>query len=153
MAVQICKALGAYVVTTASGSKAGFLEQLGADEIVDYRQLDFTEIFTDVDVVLDPIGGTCGSRSIQTIRRGGTIVSLAVGNIYPRLDALARAAKVRSATMLVEANGEALRQVVNLWEQGKMHVEVEQVFPMDCVAEAHILAEGGGRKGKLVLAL
>jgi NADPH:quinone reductase-like Zn-dependent oxidoreductase len=57
MRVQIAKALGAYVIGTASADKHELVRGLGADELIDYRAADFTETVRDVDVVLDPVGG------------------------------------------------------------------------------------------------
>lgn len=58
LAVQIAKALGAYVLGTASGSKHDLLRRLGADELIDYGGADFTEVVAEVDAVIDAVGGT-----------------------------------------------------------------------------------------------
>src|SRR5699024_5820007 len=42
-AVQIAKARGAYVIATASATKHDFVRELGADEVIDYRTVDFAE--------------------------------------------------------------------------------------------------------------
>ncbi|WP_244661842.1 NADP-dependent oxidoreductase [Mesorhizobium huakuii] len=58
LAVQIAKARGAYVIATASRSKLDFVRRLGADEVIDYTQGDFTSRISDIDLVLDPMGGS-----------------------------------------------------------------------------------------------
>lgn len=57
--VQLAKHLGAEVIGTASASKHDFLRGLGADQLVDYRTLDYTEVLREapVDVVLETLGG------------------------------------------------------------------------------------------------
>lgn len=70
VAVQIAKARGAYVIGTASAGKHEFLRDLGADEVIDYRETDFTEAVKDVDVVLDTLGGETSVRSLRVLRPG-----------------------------------------------------------------------------------
>src|SRR5690625_2222622 len=74
VAVQIAKARGAYVIGTASAAKHDFLRELGADEVVDYRDRDVEEIAHDVDAVLDTLGGDTSTRSLHTLRPGGIVV-------------------------------------------------------------------------------
>jgi NADPH:quinone reductase-like Zn-dependent oxidoreductase len=57
LAVQIAKARGAYVIGTASAPKHDLLRELGADEVIDYRAVDFTSATEEVDVVVDLVGG------------------------------------------------------------------------------------------------
>lgn len=62
-AVQFAKAKGAYVIGTASASKQALVKELGADEVLDYRNTHFEEAVHDVDVVLDLVGGETQERS------------------------------------------------------------------------------------------
>jgi NADPH:quinone reductase-like Zn-dependent oxidoreductase len=71
VAVQIARALGAHVIATASTSKRKFVEGFGADEVIDYTAVDFTEAVRDVDVVLDTIGGDTAAPSLDVLRPGG----------------------------------------------------------------------------------
>ncbi|MDH6522694.1 NADPH:quinone reductase-like Zn-dependent oxidoreductase [Streptomyces sp. SAI-135] len=70
VAIQITKALGAHVITTASGSKRKFVEGFGADEVIDYTAVDFSKAVRDIDVVLDTIGGDTVERSLEVLRPG-----------------------------------------------------------------------------------
>lgn len=95
IAVQLAKGLGAYVIGTASSGKHGFVTDLGADEVIDYRNVDFTEVVRDVDVVLELVGGDYGSRSIDVLRPGGLLVT-AVERTNAELAARTTAAGRRS---------------------------------------------------------
>ncbi|CAM5455688.1 NADPH:quinone reductase OS=Streptomyces antimycoticus OX=68175 GN=qor_2 PE=3 SV=1 [Streptomyces antimycoticus] len=75
VAIQIAKALGAHVIATAGGSKREFVEGLGADEVIDYTAVDFTEAARDIDLVLDTIGGDTVERSLGVLRPGGHLVT------------------------------------------------------------------------------
>lgn len=75
-AIQIAKSVGAYVIATASANNIELLRDLGADEVIDYRIQDFTEL-TDIDVVLDTIGGDTLAGSWKVLSEVGIIATLA----------------------------------------------------------------------------
>ncbi len=150
-AVQIAKARGAYVIGTASAAKHGLLRDLGADELVDYRDTDFAEVVGDVDTVLDTMGGDYGVRSLRTLRRGGTIVSLALSKLDGDLDARAAELGIRSEALLVEPDHAAMRALAALVEAGRLRAEIAAVLTLADAAKAHELGETGRTSGKIVL--
>lgn len=150
-AVQIAKARGAYVIGTASAAKHEFLRGLGADELVDYRAADFADVVRDVDVVLDGIGGDYGPRSLRTMRRGGTLVTLPLSEMDEGVHAEAAELGIRSAAMLVEPDHAAMRALAALLEAGRLRPEVAAVLPLEEAAKAHELGETGRTTGKIVL--
>ncbi|MCO5999724.1 NADP-dependent oxidoreductase [Actinoallomurus rhizosphaericola] len=152
VAIQIAKALGAHVIATASGSKREFVEGLGADEVIDYTAVDFTEVAGDVDVVLDTIGGDTVERSLNVLRPGGHLVT-AVAESDAELAAKYEAAGMRFSGIVVEPDPVGLRGLVDLVEQGRLRVHVQETFPFERVADAHRLLDGGHLQGKLVLTL
>ncbi|GAA3565560.1 NADP-dependent oxidoreductase [Nonomuraea rosea] len=151
LAVQIAKARGAHVIGTASAAKHDFLRVLGADQLVDYRNEDFAEVVRDVDVVVDTIGGDYGQRSLRTMRRGGTIVSLALGALDKTLHAQAAELGIRSVGMLVEPDYAAMRAIAALAEAGRLRAEIAAVLPLAEAAKAHELGETNRTTGKIVL--
>lgn len=150
VAIQIAKALGAHVITTASGSKRKFVEGFGADEVIDYAAVDFTEAVRDVDVVLDTIGGDTVERSLEVLRPGGHLVT-AVAEGDSELVAKYEAAGMRFSGIAVDPDPVALRGLVELVEQGRLRVHVQETFPFERVADAHRLLDCGHLQGKLVL--
>jgi NADPH:quinone reductase-like Zn-dependent oxidoreductase len=77
-AVQLAKYLGAEVSATARAVNHDYLHSLGADEVIDYRETDFTELGERFDVVFDTVGGEVQRRSawrtarvLRTGARGG----------------------------------------------------------------------------------
>ncbi|MGW2631244.1 NADP-dependent oxidoreductase [Streptomyces chattanoogensis] len=150
LAVQIAKARGAYVIATASAAKHDLLHTLGADELIDYRTQDLADAVRNVDVVLDSIGGSNWARSLRTLRRGGTLVSiLPFDETFPTQ--YAEEAGVRAVFMLVEPDQQGLREISALIENGSLRVIVDAVFPLEQVAQAHVLGETGRTTGKIVL--
>lgn len=150
VAIQLAKALGAHVIATAGGSKREFVEKLGADEVIDYTAVDFTEVVSDIDVVLDTLGGDTVQRSLGVLRPGGHLVT-AVAEEDAELAAEFEAAGMRFSGIAVDPDPVALRGLVELVDQGKLRVHVQEVFPFERVADAHRLLEGGHLQGKLVL--
>ena len=152
VAVQIAKARGAYVIGTASAGKHGFLRELGADEVIDYRETDFAEVVKDVDVVLDTIGGDHSVRSLGVLRPGGVVVSiLPVGSddFYEEADRLG----VRAVRMLVDADRTGMLEIARLVEQGALRPTIAGTFPLAEAVEAHRRGETGRTTGKLVLVI
>lgn len=150
VAIQIAKALGAQVLTTTGAGKREFVEALGADEVIDYRAVDFTEAIRDVDVVLDTIGGDTAARSLDVLRPGGHLVT-ATSEDDTRLADRCEAAGIRFSGIAVDPDPVALRGLVALVEQGRLRVHVQRTFPFERVADAHRLLDDGHLQGKLVL--
>ncbi|MFJ4367380.1 NADPH:quinone reductase [Streptomyces sp. WAC 05379] len=152
VAVQIAKARGAHVIGTASAGKHEFLRGLGADEVIDYRETDFTEAVKDVDVVLDTLGGETSVRSLRVLRPGGVVVSiLPVGS--DEFGEEAERLGVRAVRMLLDADRAGMQAIAELVEQGKLRPEIAGTFPLADAAEAHALGETGRTTGKLVLTM
>ncbi|NJP91838.1 NADP-dependent oxidoreductase, partial [Nonomuraea sp. FMUSA5-5] len=141
VAVQIAQALGAYVMATAGPSKREFVEGLGADEVIDYTTVDFAEVLRDVDVVFDTIGGDTAERSLAVLRPGGHLVT-AVAEEDSELVARFEAAGMRFSGIAVDPDPVALRRLVELVEQGRLRVHVQETFPFERVADAHRLLDG-----------
>ncbi|GAA4666909.1 MULTISPECIES: NADP-dependent oxidoreductase [Amycolatopsis] len=150
VAIQLAKALGAHVITTASASKREFVEGFGPDEVIDYRAVDFAEAVRDVDLVLDTIGGSTVERSLAVLRPGGHLVT-AVAEEDTALIAKFEAAGMRFSGIGVDPDPVALRGLVDLVEQGKLRVHVQETFPFERIADAHRLLESGHLQGKVVL--
>ena len=53
IAIPLAKNLGAYVATTASSDDKQFVQNLGADKVIDYKSQDFEELVHDYDAVYD----------------------------------------------------------------------------------------------------
>jgi NADPH:quinone reductase-like Zn-dependent oxidoreductase len=151
VAVQIAKARGAYVIGTASAGNHDLVRGLGADELIDYRATDFAEAVSDVDVVLDTVGGDYPARSLRTIRDGGRLISLRP--FPPEVAGQAATRGVRAQVMLVEHDHGGLAAIADLVTAGKLRPVVAATFPLSDAAKAHELGEQGHVAGKLVLTM
>ncbi|MFI8103672.1 NADP-dependent oxidoreductase [Streptomyces sp. NPDC086023] len=147
-AVQIAKALGAYVIGTASAGKHGFVRSLGADEVVDYRSTAFEEAVAEVDVVIDSIGGDYGTRSLKVLKPGGTLITLNGPDDIP-----AGAEGFRTGWTLVEPDFAGLQAIAAMAEEGSLRPEIDTVLPLSEAAKAHEIGERGRTTGKIVLSV
>lgn len=150
VAVQLAEASGARVIATASGSKASFVRDLGADQVVDYGAVDFEDVVGDVDVVFDLIGGDTGERSIGVLRPGGTLLT-AVQHSDPVFKARVEAAGRQFIGVAVEPDAPALSTLADLVDAGTLRVHVEHALALEEAPKAHELIETGHTKGKIVL--
>lgn len=146
-AVQLAKAKGATVIGTASEKNHAYLKELGADRVIDYNTERFEEVVSDVDVVLDSIGGDTQARSFGVLKPGGVLVSI-VGPVSPQ-----KAAEhgVRGKSMLVQPSAAQLAEIGSLIDQGKVKPVVSHVMPLADAAKAHEQSQSGHTRGKIVL--
>jgi NADPH:quinone reductase-like Zn-dependent oxidoreductase len=147
LAVQIAKAHGAHVTAVASAPRHGFLRDLGADDLMDYRTADFSDIARDMDIVLDSTAQ--GESSLGVLRRGGILVSLLEDG--EELIAAAAALGVRFAVVSVEPDYASLERIAELADAGKIRPHIEATFTLSDAAGAHATLEAGRVQGKLVL--
>lgn len=150
LAVQIAKAVGAYVVGTSSVAKRDYVLGLGADEVLAYDEVDFERHVGDIDIVLDLIGGDYPERSFTTMKRGGILVS-GVDRTRTEMWERAAAAGVRFAGIIVEPDQIGLDALVGLFARGQLRIDVQEAFPLDRAADAHAALESGHTRGKIVL--
>lgn len=152
LAVQIAKARGAYVIGTASADKHAFVRNLGADEVIDYRDQDFVAEAPDMDMVLMPFTGRDRLRSLENLKPGGILVTLLpveMDEVHARAGELG----VRATGMQVEYDHAGMSAVAGLVADRLLRPSIERVYPLAEAAQAHTDGESGRVTGKLVLAI
>lgn len=146
-AVQYARHVGARVLATASARNHDYLGSLGADEVIDYTQQDFTEAASDCDVVLDTIGGEVHRRSFAVLRPGGRLIHIAPapdGFVPPRND-------VSVVRPLVARDRDHLERIVELVAVGAVRPPEIKCLPLAEAAAAQELSSTGHVRGKIVL--
>jgi NADPH:quinone reductase-like Zn-dependent oxidoreductase len=151
LAVQIAKARGAYVIGTARAAKHDYLRELGVDETIDYTSTPFEDVVSDVDIVLDAIGGDeHGLRSLETLREGGLLI-VVPGGLPGAVAAAAREQSKRASGVQVEPDYCELESLAALVDEGTLTVTIDETFPLAKASEAHRRLEEGRARGKIVL--
>jgi NADPH:quinone reductase-like Zn-dependent oxidoreductase len=150
LAVQIAKARGAYVIGTARQAKHDFLRELGADEVIDYAQVDVAAATGDLDLVVDMIGGAGSVRTLPALKPGGLLIPVTGGGAAELRQAAAERG-VRLVSFLVEPDHAGLEGLSALVDAGRLRVEIDTALPLAEAAKAHQISETGRTRGKIVL--
>jgi NADPH:quinone reductase-like Zn-dependent oxidoreductase len=149
-AVQMARHFGAVVTGTASASNAGFLKEIGVNDVIDYTRESFEDKVREVDVVFDPIGGDTTVKSLKVLKRGGNLVSI-VGGVKENYGSILEETGVSAKNYLVHSSGSDLEQLAQLLEQGSVKVHIYEQYSFDQMAEAHRQIETGKTRGKVVV--
>ncbi|MEU7871308.1 NADP-dependent oxidoreductase [Dactylosporangium sp. NPDC049140] len=147
LAVQVAADLGARVTATAGARDRGFVTELGAHEVVDYRAERFEDRVAGVDVVLDLVGGETQERSWAVLRPGGVLVSVAA----PPDAGEAAAHGARGVFFIVEPDRAELETLARLVETGRLAPVVDRVVPLAGTRAAYEELPVGHRRGKIVI--
>lgn len=156
LAVQFAKAMGAYVIGTASPHNFDFLKELGADEAIDYNKQQFEDLHGKIDVVFNasPVRDhTTRLKSADVLKEGGIFVCTQLDR--PFTEELRAALASKNATGALVGEGLAyasnLSGTTQLIEAGKVKAVISKVYPLHEVAEAHRESETKHVRGKIVL--
>ena len=168
-AIQLGKALGARVLTTAgSPEKLALCAELGADVTIDYRDQDFTAVVKEatdgvgVDVILDNMGASYLTRNVAALATEGRLVVIGLqGGTKAEIDLNAlmrKRAAVVGTTLRARPVGEksticaaVVEQIWPLVADGTIRPVVGRTLPLAEAAEAHRLMESGASTGKILL--
>lgn len=152
-AIQIAKILGAHVTGTASAKNTDFVKSIGADAVIDYTQQPFENNIKDLDFVLDTMSGETLERSIQTVRKGGTIITLPSAGFNEEVIEKGKEAGITIAFEMVESSGADMQQIADWLQSGQLKATVGHVFPFEKLPEAHAQVESGRSRGKVIVTL
>lgn len=149
-AVQLAKNLGAYVIGTSSAANREVILGLGADEHIDYHTQPLAQHVSDVDFVLDTIGGDVIDQSLEVMKPGATIISIPSG-FREAVTAKAEAKGINGFFILVSSNGAEMASIAALLEQGRLRSIVSRIFPFEQIQQAHLHIETGRTVGKIIV--
>ena len=152
-AVQLAKNhFGAEVTGVCSTSKMEYVKSLGADQVIDYTQEDFTQNGQVYDVVFDTVGKTSVSRTRKSLQENGWYLLATFG--LPMLVQLLRFSKFSGLNFefgtLTEVNSDLII-LRELLEKRVIKPTVDRSYPFEQVAEAHRFVESGQKMGNIVI--
>src|SRR5918998_1196138 len=149
IAIQLAKHLGAYVATTVSTNDIQFVkEEIGADEVIDYKTQSFEESLShDYDAVFDTVGGETFTRSFKVLKEGGVIVSMLEQPVQGLMDQ----SGARAVYQFTQVNRERLTRLAEWVDQNNIRVNVERMFPLDEARTALDYQRDVHPRGKIVL--
>ncbi|TKA94485.1 NAD(P)H-quinone oxidoreductase, partial [Cereibacter changlensis] len=167
-AIQIAKALGARVFTTAgSAGKCEACLGLGADRAINYREEDFVEILKaegGADLILDMVGGSYLPRNVKALAMEGRLVQIAFLT-GPKVElnfaeVMMRRLTITGSTLRPQSDLAKARYAAELethvWPmiaRGALRPLIDSEYPLEDAAKAHARMESSDHIGKIVLKL
>lgn len=153
-AVQLAKYYGAEVTGVCSSTNAALVKSLGADQVIDYTQEDFTKTGRTYDVIFDAIGKRSFSQCKGSLTAKGvylsTVPSLGIMlNMLRTSKFSGKKAKFTAAGL--QQKKENLAFLAELFEAGQMKAVIDKCYPLEQMAAAHRYVETGRKKGNVVI--
>jgi NADPH:quinone reductase len=171
MAIQIARALGARVATTAgTDEKCSFCVGLGAETAINYRSQDWAAELArwaqphGIDVILDMIGGDYFAKHLGLLAPLGRLVHIAFSHgsqvtadlrsvMTKRLLITGSTLRFRTVAEKSSLAQAVERELWPLFANGQLRPVVDSAFPLEQAADAHRLMESGRHTGKIVLTM
>lgn len=156
-AVQLAKYFGAHVTGVCGTTNLELVRTLGADEVLDYTQEDFTRSGQSYDVIFDAVGKSSFARCRDSLTTGGVYLStVPTAALVLQMLWTARVGSKRaiySATGLrsVPERLAIAERLIELIEGGQLKAVTDRRYPLDQLAQAHAYVEAGHKSGNVVI--
>jgi NADPH:quinone reductase-like Zn-dependent oxidoreductase len=152
--VQLATYFGADVTAVCNTKNLELIRSLGADEVIDYTQEDFTKNGKTYDVIFDAVGKHSFRRCRRSLKPGGIYVETDLGFMWhvPLLVLLTR--RIGDKRVKVGITRYTKQDVVflnELIEAGKYQAVIGRSYPLEQVVEATRYVETGQKTGNVVL--
>jgi NADPH:quinone reductase-like Zn-dependent oxidoreductase len=158
-AVQIAKVFGAAVTGVCSSSNLEMVKSLGADNVIDNSDEDFTKNGLTYDVILDVSGKPSSLQFKNSLNKRGFYLTN-----YPTISILFQTfwtsrfnskKVVFSATAFKPVSERLvfLKELIKLFNEGKLKTIIDQSFQLEQMTEAHRYIEKGLERGNVVVTI
>jgi len=151
-AVQVAKYFGATVTGVCSTANVGTVTAIGADEVIDYKRVDFAETGRTWDIILDTTGTVSYARCENSLRPGGRLVAIqttlqqAIGFDKPRKGS---GHKIIGGVPKITA--EDFRFIAQLAADDDLKPVIDRTYRLEEASKAHALVGSGHKRGSVVL--
>lgn len=153
-AVQIAKALNAEVAAVSSAKNADFVKSLGADIVLDYAEIEFTQQTDKYDIILDAVGNKTFAECEKVLQPEGVYISTlpSFDNLAPTFLSWFVPGK-KAKIIVANANDSDLTSLRELIESEKVEPIVDRTYSLQEVAAAHAYSETGRAVGKIAIVI
>ena len=158
-AVQIAKAFGAEVTGVCSTRNVALVRSIGADHVIDYTQVDFTNDGKRYDLIIDAVGNHTIPEFRRALNPTGICIVVGFSTMIGMLGILIRgrlASRAGGMTFALKTkpiDTEGLVFLRGLIESGKVVPVIDRSFPLSEVPEAVRYLETGHARGKVVITI
>jgi NADPH:quinone reductase-like Zn-dependent oxidoreductase len=150
-AVQIAKAFGAEVTGVCSTPNLDLVRSLGADQVIDYTQEDFTQGEQRYDLIFDNVANRSLSECTRALTTQGVYVACAFSAAALFLGPFRSMLGSKKVVQLTHSpKAEDLAFIGELLEAGKVVPVIDRRYPLSEIAEAFWYM-GEGPRGKVVI--
>jgi alcohol dehydrogenase len=149
ISIPLAKNLGAYVTTTANSDDKQFVQDIGADKVIDYKTQSFEELLNDYDAVFDTIGGETYTKSFKVLKKDGIIVSMLE---HPNSELIQRFG-VKAIFQFTQVNNDRLARLAQWVDKNNLKINIDKTFILDEAAKALDYVKDVHPRGKIVLEL
>ncbi|MCG5057551.1 MAG: NAD(P)-dependent alcohol dehydrogenase [Limnoraphis sp. WC205] len=151
-AVQIAKVMETEVTGVCSTANLERVKELGADIVIDYTQVDFTQQSTKYDIILDAVGKQIFSNCENVLQPDGIYISTlpAPENILASLQTWLFSGKKSAKLVLAQPSRRDLDALRDWIEAGKIRSVIDRVYALSDIIEAHNYSETERAVGKIV---
>jgi alcohol dehydrogenase len=147
IAIQLAKYLGAFVATTVSANDKAFVQELGADQVIDYKSQNFEDLLHDYDSAFDTVGGDTYKRSFKVLKKGGIIISM----LEQPNSELMNQYNVKAIFQFTQADRERLTKLAEWVDQNNIRVNIDRTFSLNEAGKALDYQKDVHPRGKVVL--
>jgi NADPH:quinone reductase-like Zn-dependent oxidoreductase len=152
-AVQLARFYEAEVTGVCSTANLELVKSMGADQVIDYTQEDFTQNGETYDVIFDMVNGNASfGRYKGSLKPNGLYLAGAGGIIvFAQMAWTALTGGKKVLAGMAPDRREDLVFLKGLLEAGKLKPVIDRRYPMEQTAEAHRYADTGRKKGSVVI--
>jgi NADPH:quinone reductase-like Zn-dependent oxidoreductase len=152
--VQLASYFGAHVTAVCNTKNVELVRSLGADEVIDYTQEDFTKSGKTYDVIFDAVGKHSFRRCRRSLKPGGMYIETDLGFLWhvPVLALLTkRIGDKRVKLGVARYTKKDVLFLKELIEAGKYRAVIDRCYPLEDVVEATRYVETQQKTGNVVL--
>ena len=158
-AIQIAKDIGAHVTAVCSARNIELVRSLGADDVIDYNEQDFTASRSQYDVIYDCVGKSSYHRSRGALKPNGRYICPVFGlhhlvlMLFTRVFSNKKALFSATGLLPVPKLKALLTLLLTLYEEGKIQTVIDRRYQLDEIVQANAYVDTERKSGNVVVTM